>query len=280
MNTEVNKKSFYSVKSCQHIKSVKGVDLGARIVECVYNTYNYLDSQGDVLLPGCAKRSIKQNGPKSSAIAKVKHALFHDLTRLPGKIMELDERNIDGFDVIYSAVKMNDTTEGNDTLKNYQAEIYDNHSIGFQYLQMEYVERGTAAFDKVVGKLINPDEAEGRNVIWVVKEIGLWEGSTVSFGANDLTPCLGIKEDSTSEEQMAKLFERMDRLNKSLKAGTQSEEMLHSFDLEIRQIKQVLVEINNAPIDPKKIIEVQKKEEPIVLFSTDGVNNFFGEPKV
>jgi hypothetical protein len=278
MSVIVQKKAHYAVKNCQGMPAqVKGIDMQGRIVEMVWNTFNYLDSQGDVLMPGCAKRSIKGNGPKSMASAKIKAALFHDLTRLPGKPIEIEERNDNGLQYIYAAVLMNDTQEGNDTLKNYEAEIYDNHSIGLNYLQTEFVDRQSKKWDGIVAQLINPEAAEERACLWIVKEIALWEGSTVAFGANELTPCLGIK-DGTPQEKKDQLFSRLDIITQSLRKGTQSDDMLHTLDLQVRQIKQLIDELDLE--DSGTILDRKRDEaridKPKALFTSSDVQAFLG----
>lgn len=275
----IKKDAHYKIRPCGGIKaSVKDVDMNGRIVTMVLNTYNYLDSQGDVLLPGCAKKSIRDNGPKTGVdTPKIKHLLFHSWEKVTGKILVLDERNIEGIDCIYAETYMPDTTDGNDTLKNYDAGVYDNHSIGFNYLRTEFLERETSGWKKAVDQLINPEAADNWHYMWLVKEIALWEGSTVAFGANAMTPCLGIKDGSPAE-QKAELYKRFDILTKQLRSGTQTDEMLHSFDMQVRQIKQMIEDIEIADAVGQKDRERQKAREnkPSLLFTADDVRQYMG----
>jgi len=268
MNTNIEsalkdkKNTHYQVKASGIGKaSIKEVDLTKRIVTGFFNSYNFLDSDNDVLLPGAAKRSIKARGVESEAVAKIKHAVNHDLTMLPGKLMVLREKTIDGITGIYFETKMSDTTLGNDTLINYQEGIYDNHSIGFRYKQIEMMERGTDGYREIIDELINPKEAAEKDVIFAVKEIELFEGSTVAFGANSLTPFLGIKSGNKDATLLA-LQTRMDKLIKTLKSGMQSDEMMHTFEVQVLQIKQMMSELMNeiqiikvAPIAIEKSVE-------------------------
>lgn len=233
----------YAVKGNSELHlAVKDVDTVGRTVTGFYGTMNFLDSDNDVLLPKAAKRSIQERGPNSNAVAKIKHAMFHDLTRLPGKIMVLEEKEINGVLGIYFETKMADTTEGNDALKNYLEKIYDNHSIGFQYLDVEMVERESKNWDKVIGNLINPKEAETKSAIFLIKEIMLFEGSTVSFGANKLTPFLGVKSGNKESLKMA-IFSKTAQLKKALTSGTQSDEMMKTFELQLLQLNQMVSEL-------------------------------------
>lgn len=258
--------------------AVKDVDVTGRTVTGMYNCYNFLDCYGDVLLPGCAKRTINAQGPKSRAVAKIKHFLHHDPTRLPGKIMTLDEREVDGYTGIYFETSMIDTQEGNDTLKSYEAGIYDNHSIGFTYKVVEMVERDTKAFDKIVDQLVNPEAAEGRNYIWAVKEIALWEGSTVAFGANSATPSFGVKSGNPGEQRAyaQELVGKLEKLTKAIRNGTQSDDALYAFELQTLQLRQLIDDL----IDAVPEVDGKAKERAAATIvkgiGVDDVKNFFG----
>ena len=239
---KVNKSTYYSVKPCHVKASIQNVDTIGRTVTGFYNCFNFIDSDGDVLLPGCSKKSIKERGPNSSAVAKIKHALHHDLTQLPGKILTLEERTVDGISGIYFETKMADTTIGNDTLKNYLEGIYDNHSIGFQYVQSEFMERDAKGWAKAVQNLINPQDAENRGYMWLVKEIMLYEGSTVAFGANQLTPFLGVKSNNKDSLKLA-LIDRISKMENTIRNGSQSDEMMKTFEIQTLQLKEMIAEL-------------------------------------
>lgn len=272
MKNELDKKTsnHYNIKTCGIGQaSIKDVDLSSRTVCGVYNTFNFVDGGMDVLLPGSCKRSIKDNGPESNAVAKIKHALFHDTTRLPGKIMVLEEKEVETsygkVMGIYFETKMDNSTEGNDTLIKYQEKIYDNHSIGFQYLKIEKVERdgqhgNSNAWQKYMDQLINPKIAEEKGYFYAVKEIKLFEGSTVAFGMNELTPTLGIKgkEDVTKLQVLA----RFEKLSQGLKVGSLSDDALQSMENQLLQLKQIFD-------DTYSLIELKDEREKLIDTSTE-----------
>lgn len=242
-----NKEKHYGVKDNGCIKfSIKDVSTSSRTVCAVLNTYNFLDSDLDVLMPGCAAGSIKERGVDSKAPDKVLHALFHDLTRLPGKIITLDERTIDGKDCLYMESKLTDTVDGTDTLKNYLAGIYNQHSIGYQYSKGEWVYKeshgNSKKWETLMASLINADAAKDLDYMYRVDEIKLYEGSTVAFGANSLTPTLGMKSQN-KEAVLLDYLQRIDLLEKILKTGTQSDDMMYRFELQILQLKQAFTEL-------------------------------------
>lgn len=256
MKTIEQKKAMqFPVKSGCGLQ-VKDVDLTKRIVTGYFNAFNYFDSDADVILPGAFKKSIAERGPDSQATAKIKHALFHDLTRLPGKLLKLNEDSLG----LYFETKMSNTTEGNDTLINYQEKIYDNHSIGFRYLDVEMVDSKSERWKAVLSSVINRDEAEKNEYLFLIKELKLWEGSTVAFGANQLTPYLGSKS-MNPEGVKIKLFERMELLEKQLKSGNQSDDTMSDFEIQIIQIKQMINEIiEMKPDDKSTFVEAGRKE--------------------
>jgi HK97 family phage prohead protease len=265
--SEVDKKSaHYSVKSAD--ANILDVSTSSRIVTGFFNSYNFFDSDKDVLIMGSAKKSIEERGVNSTAVAKIKHALNHDLTTLVGKLQVLEETTKNGITGIYFESKIANTTLGNDTLINYKEGIYDNHSIGFKYNQLSLIEseKNPVAWNEVVSKLLNPEEAEKYGYLYLVKEINLFEGSTVAFGANSLTPFLGVKSGSKESMTLA-LVSKLNQLEYTVKNGMQSDEMLSTFELQIKQFKQILKEIEVAETFDKptlaKVPSEAKSSEPI-----------------
>jgi len=265
--SEVDKKSaHYSVKSAD--ANILDVSTSSRIVTGFFNSYNFFDSDKDVLIMGSAKKSIDERGVNSNAVAKIKHALNHDLTTLVGKLQVLEETTKNGITGIYFESKIANTTLGNDTLINYKEGIYDNHSIGFKYNQLSLIdsEKNPVAWNEVVSKLVNPEEAEKYGYLYLVKEINLFEGSTVAFGANSLTPFLGVKSGNKESITLA-LDSKLNQLMHTVKNGSQSDDMMHTLELQIKQIKQVLKEIEVAETFDKptlaKVPSEAKSSEPI-----------------
>ena len=81
--------------------------------------------------------------------------------------------------------------------------------------------------------------AEEAGLFWAVKEIRLWEGSDVSFGANSLTPMLGIKSGSV-DILRDRLYEKLDGCCRLMKQGRLSDEGFHQLDMEMKQIKSYI----------------------------------------
>lgn len=252
--SEISRKKSrpYAIKSANQL-AIKDVDLGKRIVTGFYNTCNFFDSDNDVALPGVNNKSIAERGPNSSSVCKIKHLAFHDWDKQPGKILTLEERTINGITGTYFETKMSNTTLGNDTLINYQEGIIDNHSEGFRYQDGELIEQGDENWNKYLSLLINPEDAEKVGHMFIWRQWKMYEGSNVAFGANELTPYLGVKS-GNKDALLMKLNERIDLLGKQVKGGTQSDETLETFEMQILQLKQIIKEVFEVEPSAKDIL--------------------------
>ncbi|MBU3681627.1 MAG: hypothetical protein FGM16_06785 [Flavobacterium sp.] len=266
------KNNHFSVKVSNVGFNIKDVDMKSRTVTGVLNTYNFVDSDQDVLLMGSAKKSINDRGPESNATAKIKFAKFHDLTLLPGRFSVLSEREINGKQVLYFEAQMSNSQLGTDTLHEYMDGVIDNHSIGFQYIpeQMKLVERdgqhgNSKTWDALMAQLINPKAAEEKGYVWVIKEIKLWEGSAVAFGANALTPFLGMAKNMTKESIIALLHCKIQKMESVLRNGQQSDDAMVVIEQQSLQLRQLIddLEPHINITSPKDEIIIKPTEEEV-----------------
>lgn len=250
--TQKKKEIHFKIKgaSIQH----KELDTSNRTVDIVVNTLNYFDHDFDALASGCADRSMNNNGAKSDAPDKIAHLLHHDMHQPVGKSQNESEETLDGKKVLRCQSFIPDTVKGDDTLTNYEVEIYNQHSIGFNYKNLTYMEKGTDAWEGWLKELINPEDADEVGYGWKVSEIAWWEFSTVVFGANKLTPYLGTK--STNKVDIATVInQKMTILaNKAMRREIKNKRL---FEIELAQLKQMITELSeldsskpNTPADP------------------------------
>jgi len=233
----------YKVKESYNAVT-KDVDMSKRTVQVIPNTFYWYDSDGDVLIKGATMKSIADRGPDSKAPGKIKNVYAHDLKVQIGRPTLMDERIVDNMNCQYAESEILNTTKGNDTLIEYQEGVIDNHSLGFQYLAsgLELVTADDNSWTKWLSTLMNPQDAEDAGYMFIVSEIKQFEWSPVAFGANELTPYLGVK--SGNKDGMAlKVMERIDLLGKQLRFGRQSDETMYGYELEILQLKQIISEL-------------------------------------
>ncbi len=241
--------SYYKVNESFETVT-KDVDFSKRKVQVIPNTYLFFDSDFDVLMPGAASKTIKERGPDSISSAKIKNVKDHVISDRIGKPTLMDERKIDEKEVMYAESDMLRNTKGNDMLIEYQEGVIDQHSIGFRYIELDMVTADDREWEKMLAMLINPKDAEKVGFMFPVKEVEMFEFSPVSFGSNKLTPYLGVKSGNKEATQL-KLYDRLDILYKQLSSGRQSDETMRDYELEVRQIKQIISELFSEQPSPK-----------------------------
>lgn len=242
---QLTKKDFlsmpYAIKSDNASGHKAEVDQSGRTVDLIANTYYYFDSYADVLVSNCCSKTIAERGPKSDMPGKIKHFANHIIKGIARPEL-IEETTLDGMEVLHANSWMSETTEGEQTLIKYNEGLIDQHSIGFRYLNLEWVESDSEAWDEVLKKLINPEDAISAGFMWIVKEIELFEYSSLDgFGANRLTPFLGVKSDNANVHYN-NLITKLDTLHKAMRSGSGDKE---TMNLQERQIKQMIYELYN-----------------------------------
>lgn len=179
---------------------VKDVDTKSGIVTGYFSVFGNIDSDGDMIMPGAFTKTITENGPEAKS--RIAHLWQHNPNEPIGKVQSLKEDNYG----LYFESKIADTVRGNDTLKLYEAGIINEHSIGFNTIKKESKSDHTALL-----------------------EIRLWEGSSVTWGANEMARVTGMKSLTPVDIQAKKAA-----IYKSLYEGKYSDE---TFLLLIKQLE-------------------------------------------
>ena len=205
--------------------AVKDIDTKGRTVTGYFSAFNNVDSDGDVIVKGAFDRTLRERGPEGKN--RIMHLWQHDPYRPIGKpkVLKEDERGL------YFETFMPETTLGNDTLKLYEAEIINEHSIGFRVMDSE--------------------QKESHNEL---KELMLWEGSSVTWGANEQTPATGVKalfkDDSTLQSEI-------DRIQKFLRKGDVTDDTFLMLEYKLEQLKLLPVQAEPEPSreEPSEILK-------------------------
>ena len=198
-----------------------------RTVKGYFASFGNIDSDNDMFIKGAFAKSIQERGVKSEGNRKIAHLAFHDMNRPIGTIKTLEE---DSKGLFFESV-IGTHTDGEDMLKMYNEGIIREHSVGFQYM---------------------PDKMEEKTDFWELKEVKLWEGSAVTFGANSETPV--IKSEADYQDSLNKIAEDRELLFKLLKGGKSGD----LIELEFRKLcykYETLCQVN--PFERKT---VDKKE--------------------
>lgn len=226
-------------RKVQSVTTIKDVDPASRTVTGFFNSLYYFDSDWDVSLPGSFNKSIADRGPESQAIAKFKMLRDHNWEKTISRPHVLEQKTVDNITGLYFESKLSKSTAGRDALIDYQEEIIDNHSFGFAYGEISWLKADTDAYKRVFDLLVNPEDAQGKEGLYAVAEYVAFEGSAVAYGANELTPFLGMKS-GENEENAARLAKLVSRMRHQLEHGKQSDEHLQAMDMQMRQLEQAI----------------------------------------
>jgi len=192
---------------------LKDIDSVSRRVTVALSKFNNLDSDNDVILMGAFTKSILERGPESTSNRKIKALRYHDFEHEIGRWIKLEETH----DYLIGQMQLGRSTKGDDALLDYEDGIITEHSIGFNLVQ-----------DKVS---IREDG------IREIKEVVLWEGSAVTFGANSETPVFSVGKSQFNQDYLDRLNVKMSNLISGIKNGKGTDERLMTLESQLRVIQ-------------------------------------------
>jgi HK97 family phage prohead protease len=196
---------------------IKDVDTVKGIITGYFSIFGNKDSDGDVVMPGAYKRTLKANGPESEK-ARILHLYMHDSMKPLAKPSVLKEDKTG----LYFESTISHTTLGKDVIQLYQDKVLTEHSIGYQIVKREVDE-----------------QREEQKLI----ELKLWEGSTVSWGANMDAIVSTVKgEGMPDKKTWDKLLSMMDALDEALK-GNYSDDTARQLEIQFKQLQQVIMSL-------------------------------------
>jgi len=215
----------------EDVDSVKGIVTG------YFSAFNNIDSDGDVIVSGAYKKTVGENGPMGRN--RIMHLLQHNPLMPLAKPMELIE---DGKGLRFVS-KITETSYGKDVIKLYAEGVFNEHSVGFE--------------------IVKSDNKAGYREI---REIKLWEGSTVTWGANPNTPIESMKswDKPKSEEMIAKFCN-------ILRNGDVSDESMIQIEIGLKQIQEHLKALEIKSVEIVESVETQFKsdEDPTLTMALE-----------
>jgi hypothetical protein len=156
-----------------------------------------------------------------------------------GKFLELNEDDKGLFAVAH----LSESTAGADAMADYKEGIIREHSIGFRYIQdkIRFIDLG--------------DE----NSYYDVTEVQLFEGSAVTFGANEFTYTIDVAKSESKIEMAKRLHDEINIIGKSLSTGQGSDERLYSLEMRLKFLNARFLELANM----EPFVKEHSKSEPI-----------------
>ena len=226
-------KNIYSIKNTNLPLSFKDADTKKGIVTGYFASFNNLDSDGDIIVPGAFAKSIQETGPQSMQ-PRIKHLMNHDTGKPLGVIQSLceDEKGL------YYESQIGTHSLGQDFIKMVESGLITEHSIGFRTIQSD----------------TNNETGDT-----YLKELQLWEGSSLTaWGANNLTPVTGMK----SEFKIEDIVERQKQLEKFCRSTTATDETIELLLLHAKQLSQIILDVQiatkaaDAPLPDDELINI------------------------
>ena len=212
----------YQVKSIP--AEIKDLSVHDRTVTGYFASFtDSFDYDMDIIAPTAGNKTIAEWGPEGKN--KIMH-LYQHKTEMPlakPKVLRADNFGI------YFESQFAKTSYGDDVLKLYEAGVINEHSFGFEVLRSEPVTIGGVGGNRIT-------------------EFRMWEGSTVTFGANEDTPFMGFKNMDKPE-----ILENITRLTKAVRSGTFTDETFHLLEIRLAQlhsaIEKHLPDDKTAPVE-------------------------------
>jgi uncharacterized protein len=218
--------------------AIKDVDTVKGIVTGYFSVFGNKDSDGDIVIPGAYKKTIKENGPDSER-PRILHLYMHNAEKPLAKptVLKEDKKGL------YFESQISQTQLGKDVIQLYQDKVLTEHSIGYNIVKREVDEK-----------------TETQKLI----ELKLWEGSTVSWGANMDALVATVKGESMPDKSTwDKLITMMDALDKALQ-GNYSDDTARQLEIKFNQLRQIIVDL-------AKNYEFKKEEEPKKEITADWI---------
>jgi len=240
--------------------SVRDVSETSRKVKVAISQMGSKDFDNDVIDHGAYNKTLTERGPKGANL--IWHLTDHNPS-LKSAIGKFSELYVEG-DYLVGITDVPNTTWGNDVLEFYKSGHINQHSIGFRTIKAEAQKEG---------------QADGYNLI---KEILLFEGSAVLWGANPNTPTLTVGKGLTKDEitdQHEKLSKELGLLIKSLKDGRHTDDAFEFIEIRFAQVNEAIKSLLSTEATPnveQPAQAVAEVKEPVIDVSDlkHTLNNF------
>jgi len=206
--------------------SIKDVDTSQGIVTGYFSAFGNIDDGMDMIVKGAFAESIKSWGTQGKD--RIKHLWQHDTDKPIGKITLLKEDDYG----LYFESKLSKTQLGQDALIQYQEGILKEHSIGYSVIQEE-----------------KKADANGKLTHWELQKVKLWEGSTVTWGMNEMALVNEVK----TLDQFNSYLEILERKSK---LGSLSDNELAKTELMIKRLQDLIPKDDTIVKDLKQIFKL------------------------
>jgi len=222
-----------------YIGEIADIDSEKRRVKAVWAKTGNIDRDSDIIVEGAFTKTIAENGPtgKNEIWSLVDHC-----TSFKYALGKPEELYMEGANLV-AITPIIDTEMGEDMLKMYIAGVINQHSIGFSTIRSDF--------------------QDSKQEVRLIKEVKLYEGSAVLWGANPETPTLDIMKAFTFDEigTSGTLLERLEKLPTLMKALSTGNFTDNTFYLLERHIKQIKEEVESTYAAAQKVAPTPQTNE-------------------
>lgn len=243
--------NIYDTKTAFELKDL---DSEKKQVAVYLSKFDMIDSDNDIIRRGAFTKSIQERGPKSGSNRQIAFLRWHDWEKPIGKFLDLqeDEKGL------FAVGQLGNSSIGMDAWNDYADGIIREHSIGFKYIsdKMKWIEE--------------PTQPNGG--YWNITELMLFEGSAVTFGANEYTNVVDVMKSENKVDYVEKITGEIDVLIKALSNGKGTDERLFEIEMKLKYLNGQLVTL--AKSEPQ-IIKHSPEVKPVVepFNWSDVINN-------
>jgi len=206
--------------------AVVNVDEAAGVIEGYFSVFGNEDSDGDIIAPGAFTKTLNEN------YSRIKHLWQHDpwkpLSGTKNGNLTLTQ---DAYGLRYKST-VSKTSYGRDAIRLHLDGVIDENSIGFQTIQAK-----------------DNQDASGRTISRTIIECKLWEGSSVTWGANAMAQNISAKSLTKDE-----IFQKMNAVTKAIRNGKyENEDLFDSLEIYFKQLQTLINDLTTkaAEIAPK-----------------------------
>jgi hypothetical protein len=203
------------------------------------------DRDGDIFTDDAFDKTIAERGPKGTN--EIWHLVDHNpsIKSALGKFTELYKEN----SMIVGVSSYKETNLWKDVWPLYESGEINQHSVGFSVPK---------------GKQEQKDDYNE------IREVKLWEGSSVLWGANPQTPTLGVFKSLTEKDLVDEIEKRFSLLKKGIKNEVETSLLL----IQIEQLKEAYIEKMTGITQPAPIAVEPIKEFDVNAFRELIKSNF------
>lgn len=215
---------------------IKDIDTAEGRIQGYFAVFGNKDSDGDVIVPGAFKKTLSQNYNRIKHLAQ-HNPLFPLSSTKSGLTVKEDSHGL------YFDSKITKTSWGKDTLLLYQDGVIDEHSIGYEVIQEQKADR----YNELI-------------------QLKLWEGSSVTWGANEQALATGMK--SMTKEQS---IQKMDTVMKAFRNGKyENEEVFDMLEIYLKQLQTNILQLSKQSTSTadEALESPEIEDESMLLLST------------